>query len=450
LPDALRRYVLTVSVLGPSLALGVAALGAPEITAHDLLWCALLLPLAAIAECFPLHLTHKTNLNVGTAVYMAMILLLPPAIPGMIALLGAIAAHLWRRSEPVEAIFNIAQTGLYVTAAALTFGAVEQLQLGPRVGVLGSLGAILAASVVMHLVNTLLVTLAGALQLTVNPLRVWWVNLGLDLLPHLTLSALGAMAAQVAAHQPWILPVLVSPAFLVHHAVRQTTRLRGDTHEALASLVEVIELRDPYTAGHSRRVAALSRIIALRLRLTEQEADLIEQAGRVHDIGKAGVDSHLLTKPGRLTDDEWTQMRLHPTHGANVIARFAAYQNIVPLVRHHHESWDGSGYPDGLAADEIPFGARIIAVTDAFDALTTGRPYRAALSVDQALAVLRADAGQQWDPRVVDAMGDYLVETRGAVPSYRPATTELPLPREPLAVPRGAAVPTGAPSFGGQ
>lgn len=421
LPQRLLWYILLVSALGPLSALVVGAIRFTEISGRDLLWAAMLLTLATVAERFPLHLTHKTNINVTAAAFIVMLLLLPGWLPGLLALVASSAAQVLRRAEVMEALFNVGQTVLYITSATLLYDMLRGVQLGPDVGDFGSVGAIITVAIVMHLLNTGMVATAGALQLALNPIRVWATTIALDWMPHVTLCALGAIAAVLAKDQPLVLPFLALPGVLVHQSVRQTVQLRVDTHEALASLVEVMELRDPYTAGHSRRVAALAGIIARRLSLTAEEADLIEQAGRVHDIGKAGIDSAILSKPGKLDDSEWTQMKLHPVHGANVVARFAAYQNAARIVRHHHEALDGSGYPDALVGDDIPLGARIIAVADTFDALTTNRPYRDALTIATAIDILEQGAGRQWDERVVGVMCTYLRELNGELPTFRAA-----------------------------
>jgi HD-GYP domain-containing protein (c-di-GMP phosphodiesterase class II) len=443
LPTALRRYIILISRLGPALALAIAIARWTSLSFHDLLLASMLLVLAAIAERFPLHLTHKTNINVTAGAIMVMVLLLPAWLPGLLVLAASSLAQALRRTEPMEALFNIGQTVLYVMAATWAVDVLNGWHAGPDVGGIGYLGGIIAASIVMHLVNTGLVAMAGALQLGLNPFRVWFTTLALDWMPHITLCGLGVMAALLAADMPLILPVLALPVVLVHHSVRQTIQLRVDTHEALASLVEVMELRDPYTAGHSRRVASLSRTLALRLGMTAEEADIVEQAGRVHDIGKTALDSTILTKSGELTDAEWEQMRMHPVHGANVVARFAAYQNGALVVRHHHEAWDGSGYPDGLAGEAIPLGARIIAVADTFDAMTTNRPYRDGMSIAKAIEVLEGGAGRQWDARVVGAIVDWLGEQHGELPAFRAGGVPLPAVENPIESPRGAVVTVG-------
>ena len=142
----------------------------------------------------------------------------------------------------------------------------------------------------------------------------------------------------------------------------------------------------------------------MRLGLTTEEADEIESAGRVHDLGKVAIDPGILSNPGKLSPSEWQEMCEHPGLGATVIAKFNAFQHGHPLVRHHHERWDGAGYPDGLAGEAIPRGARILAVADTFDALTSDRPYRAGMSVEQALRILRQGAGEQWDAEIVEAL----------------------------------------------
>jgi HD-GYP domain-containing protein (c-di-GMP phosphodiesterase class II) len=426
----LLRYLLLISLAGPVIPWVVMALTWDLPDGRELLLAAMLLLMATAAERFPLHLTHKTNINITSAAVIAMILLLPAWLPGVVALLAASVAQYLRRAEVMEALFNVGQTVVYVVAGALCYQQLVGLDLGLRVGAFGSIGAIALTAVVMHLLNTGMVALAGALQLGLNPFKVWYSTIALDLMPQITLTALGTISALLATDYPMVLPFLALPALLVHQSVRQTVQLRTDTHEALASLVEVMELRDPYTAGHSRRVASLSRTLASRLGVLEEEADVIEQAGRVHDIGKAGIDSAVLAKEDTLSPAEWEQMRRHPELGANVVSRFAAYRHGSLIVRHHHEAWDGTGYPDGLAGEQIPLGSRIISVADTFDALTTNRPYRNARSVEEAVAILEDGAGRQWDPRIVEAMVGYLRERDGELPMFRPSGY-APLPAVP-------------------
>jgi HD-GYP domain-containing protein (c-di-GMP phosphodiesterase class II) len=176
--------------------------------------------------------------------------------------------------------------------------------------------------------------------------------------------------------------------------------------QSLLGLANALEARDPYTRGHSQRVGAWGRRLAMTLSLPAEEVDTITQAGLLHDIGKIGVPEVVMRKQGSLDLDEWTLMRNHPMVGSQIVAPFEFFAGGALAIRHHHERWDGSGYPDGLVGPSILLGARILAVADVFDALTSDRPYRAALSRDLALAYLSEEAGRTLDPDVVVAFLD--------------------------------------------
>ena len=166
-----------------------------------------------------------------------------------------------------------------------------------------------------------------------------------------------------------------------------------------------IERRDPYTLGHSTRVTELARSIAARLGCDGSDLEAIELGGPLHDIGKLKIRDDVLLKPGRLDEDELREIREHPAAGARLIRGVRSLRAALPCVLHHHERWDGGGYPFGLAGTAIPRPARILAVADAFDAMTSARPYRPALPVDSALAEVARCAGTQFDP---DASGAFL------------------------------------------
>jgi HD-GYP domain-containing protein (c-di-GMP phosphodiesterase class II) len=164
-----------------------------------------------------------------------------------------------------------------------------------------------------------------------------------------------------------------------------------------------VDLRDPYTGGHSRRVAHYCAGIFRQLALVGPEVDLIIAAARVHDIGKIGVPDHILNKPGLLTPEERAIMETHPDRGADLLLRYPDFARGVEIVRHHHESWNGKGYPSKLAGYAIPFGARVIAVADSYDAMTSDRPYRCGMTPARAAQILRERRGEQWDATIVDA-----------------------------------------------
>ncbi len=174
--------------------------------------------------------------------------------------------------------------------------------------------------------------------------------------------------------------------------------------DTLEALVAMLEARDPFTGGHSRRVAAYAARLAKHLGQTPDIVEEVRKAAVLHDIGKISLPDGILLKPGPLTPDEWREIRKHPTVGAELISKVSGLSSLAPLVRGHHERWDGQGYPDGLAGDEIPLSIRILAVADAFDAITTTRAYREAKSPAQACDILREGAGSQWCLTCVEAM----------------------------------------------
>ena len=168
----------------------------------------------------------------------------------------------------------------------------------------------------------------------------------------------------------------------------------------LSVLSGAIEARDPYTRGHSARVTALAEAVARKLGWSEERLASLRLGGPLHDIGKLAVSDEVLRKAGRLDDHELAQIREHPKTGARLMLRIAALRDAIPYVLYHHERWDGAGYPSGKAGEEIPLEARVLAVADAFDAMTSDRPYRRALTHEEALAEVERCAGTQFDPQI--------------------------------------------------
>jgi putative two-component system response regulator len=179
---------------------------------------------------------------------------------------------------------------------------------------------------------------------------------------------------------------------------RQTRRVRRTFLSAIASLVRTVEERDPYTAGHSRRVRHYAQHLADALRLDRRQCQQLRLAAKLHDIGKVGIPDGILHKPGKLTPDEERIIRAHPEMGERILAPIVRSREVLAAIRGYHERLDGSGYPDGLAGGQVPVLARLLAILDCFDALTTSRAYRPALPVPEALAILEAGAGSHFDP----------------------------------------------------
>ena len=191
------------------------------------------------------------------------------------------------------------------------------------------------------------------------------------------------------------------------------------------SLVSTLDAKDPYTRGHSERVALIARRLGTHLGLPEEDLRDIYLSGLLHDIGKIGIDDQILRKAGELTRDEFEQVKRHPVIGYNILAGLRNLRAILPGVRHHHESFSGTGYPDGLRGEQIPLMARIIAVADSYDAMSSDRPYRPGLKLDKLESILKDGAGFQWDPRVVAAYFAIREEVRLICDTYSPSRGTL-------------------------
>jgi diguanylate cyclase (GGDEF)-like protein/putative nucleotidyltransferase with HDIG domain len=354
----------------------------------------------------------------------------------------AIVAVEWsaRRDDWYYALFNIGALSLASLAAAAVFsvGWVDS-----RAGELVTAGAGLAAGGAYFVVNTALISLAMALE-GHDRWRAVWKERFSWLLPHYV--AFGAVGAAIALAYAaiglyglavFILPLLLmrkTMAAYLGHTEKSTKKLRKAAETirtqnvsleqanrllkerstaAMESLSATVDARDAYTAGHSRRVQQLALAIGRELGLSQAELDLLGHAALFHDIGKLAIPDAILLKPASLTADEWALMQRHADEGARIIDRLGFLNDAVPAIRHHHERFDGTGYPEGLSGDDIPLGARIIHVADALDSMLTTRIYRAARPADEALEELRRGSGGQFCPRCVSAL-ERLLQTESA------------------------------------
>jgi putative nucleotidyltransferase with HDIG domain len=219
------------------------------------------------------------------------------------------------------------------------------------------------------------------------------------------LLLLGIFIAAIYYYSPLLVPLAVVPLLLVHQAIDKEQKIQTQTRETLEILADTIDKRDTYTFKHSQRVAEYAVLTARRLGLPAEAQEAIRLAARVHDVGKIGVREALLNRPGALSAEELEEIRRHTVIGAEIVAKLQEYPQSKEAILYHHERWDGSGIYR-LAYDHIPIGARIIAVADAFDAMTSDRPYRRALSKDAACVELQEGKGSQFDPVVVEALID--------------------------------------------
>jgi diguanylate cyclase (GGDEF)-like protein/putative nucleotidyltransferase with HDIG domain len=319
--------------------------------------------------------------------------------------------HATQRPRPVQVAFNAAASSL---AVAATYAVYHSPYLDARdIGVFGRLAI---GSVVMFLANTAPVALVIALTEQKNALRVWRESYFWYFPYYLVGASIAAVMGFLSERLGWFAALSILPvAYVIYRSYRlYIARLEDEKHhvEQVASLhlrtiqalALAIDAKDHRTHDHLRRVQTYALQIAKELNLTAVETEALQAASLLHDIGKLAVPEHIISKPGRLTPEEFEKMKIHPIVGAEILAQVEFPYPVVPIVRAHHEKWDGSGYPDGLRGEEIPIGARILAVVDCLDALASDRRYRRALPLEEAMKVVESESGKAFDPRVVDIL----------------------------------------------
>ena len=348
-----------------------------------------------VAYRYPIHVRLRVKVSLASVPYCLMVVLLPSPLAATAAALAATAAELSVRVRRGLYPSDIAtesgrRTILVLVAATLAQAATLPLHLGlVAAALLLGTGDILTYPLVMARDE------APPWRVIRDATREAWAIEGIQYL-------LGLAAALAASRETWALASFVVPGVLVYRSFKRSTELQDGTRLLLERLADTVDLRDPYTGGHSRRVTAYCARLLAALGVEGAEVDLILAAARVHDIGKIGVPDAILNKPGTLTVEERALMETHPVLGADLLARQGGMGRGVDIVRRHHEAWDGTGYPAGLKGLDIPFGARVIAVADSYDAMTSDRPYRKGMPHATAVSILRARRGQQWEAALVD------------------------------------------------
>ena len=362
--------------------------------------------------------TVRARLSVSEVFVFAAVLWFGPAVATFIVALDTLVGTLWLQSRtrsPVRALFNVSAgvSAIWIAAHLFVLTAPPSATGRPQIGDL--LQPVLLLAVSYFTINSLLIAAALGFEQRTSPLELWRRNffwLGLN---HLVGAS---VAVLLVAYTPsiditalsLIVPLLVITYLTfrmslgrladAHHHVAQLNELYLSTVETLAMAVDA---KDQITHGHIRRVQVYTLELAKRLGVRDgQQLKAIEAAALLHDMGKLAIPEHILNKPGKLTPAEFDNMKRHTDIGADLLSSIRFPYPVVPIVRHHHENWDGTGYPAGLSGMDIPIGARILSVVDCFDALTSDRPYRPRLASEEAFAILMERRGRMYDPVVVD------------------------------------------------
>ena len=355
-------------------------------------------------------------------IHMASALLYGGWWAAVIAALSTLFGELARGNVPLKVAFNVAQRIVAVSLAALLYqslggqlppaylAAAVKLSSGP---VQRDLGLFFVFATVYFVSNSAAVNTAIVLSSNRSFREVWNLNTRGLLVYDLSASAIAILVAWLyTLFDMWIgfgsigLLGVIIPIVAVRHVYGLYHQLEHSGQELLQVMVKAIEARDPYTSGHSVRVSEMSRAVAVELGLPAREIECVETAALLHDVGKIHEEfAPLLRKEGRLTEEETALMQTHSERSADLVGIISKFQGFIQeSVRHHHERWDGQGYPYGLSKNNIPLGARIILIADTIDAMTTDRPYRKRLPLEAVIAELQKCKGTQFDPELIEVV----------------------------------------------
>jgi putative nucleotidyltransferase with HDIG domain len=364
------------------------------------------------------------RLSVSETFVFAGALLFGPSAATLIVVLDTLVISLWLQPgsrRTLRIVFNMAAPAIAIWTATHVFfttAGIPPLSVEQR-PILSLVAPLLLLALVYFLLNSWLIAGAIGFEKQVSPIAVWrdnffWLSLNYFsgasvaalLLPYLQ-GDQGAFIRVAGILLPLLLiSYLTFKTALgrVEDANQHLSQLNKLYLSTIETLAMAIDAKDQITHGHIRRVQQLAMGLAQKLGITDgHQLQAIEAASLLHDMGKLAVPEYILNKPGKLTPAEFERMKLHASVGADILSAINFPYPVVPIVRHHHENWDGTGYPDGLKGSDIPLGARILSIVDCFDALTSDRPYRPKLSDDDALAILRERRGSMYDPLIVDS-----------------------------------------------
>ena len=422
----LRAFLTAIVASGAAIiAHSVLSLHAPLLN-----WYALLLAALTIGGSrFTIQIPGRpATVSVSEVFVFASVLLFGPAVPVLtVAIDGLYISVTQKNRRLYRTLFNVAEPAISTWTAAQAFLAVAGVAPGAPLST--SMPVLVPAAVVMagvfFLFNSGLTAIAVALESGASPYELWRSHAWYLAVNYHAAASVATLAVSSGAHINFAVVGLVGPLLVLSYvAYREASTRADEAHRHVADvehlyrasvemLAIAVDAKDQVTHGHIRRVQRHTLRIAAAMGVTDaRELKAMEAGALLHDIGKLAVPDYVLNKPSALTPGEFETMKKHASMGARILTAVDFPYPIVPIVRHHHEQWDGRGYPDCLVGAEIPLGARILSVVDCFDALTSDRPYRPRLTDEQAIAILQSRRGTHYDPAVVDEFVELVPELR--------------------------------------
>lgn len=413
-----RAYVISVVLLGAAtVAYSVHRLYVEPIGSQWFIIAILTLLTGSFTVRVP---STNASLSVSETFVFAAVLLFGAAAGAITVLLECLIILFWMKPggrSVQRVLFNMAAPAIAIWVSGTAFywmsGIAPYSQHATSLQ--GLFLPLIAFTALYFLLNSWLVALALGFETDKSALDIWWTNFTWLSINYFSGASVAALIVTYSRELDFSTLAIIVPLLVVSYLTFRTAMGRVEDSNlhlselnrlylsTIETLAMAIDAKDQITHGHIRRVQAYAVGLAKQVGIVNDTLiKAIEAAALLHDMGKLAVPEYILNKPGKLTPAEFDKMKLHASVGADILSAIDFPYPVVPIVRHHHENWDGTGYPAGLKGTEIPIGARILSVVDCFDALTSDRPYRTALSDDQALAILSERRGSMYDPLIVD------------------------------------------------
>lgn len=416
LPAAARVYIVAVIGLGAiAIVRSVTSLIQQPVGSDWLVLAALTLLTGSFSIKVP---SVDARLSVSEAFVFASVLSFGPHVATVIVALDSLILTSWLRGPsraPLRALFNVAASALAISSATQLLAWMLPVYPAASAPVDRLLLPVFGLALSYFTINSWLIAVALAFERNGSAIEIWrnnflWLSLNylggasvalvlVSYLKNINLTAVGVMIPLLV-----VIYLTFRTAWgRLEDANKHVTQLNELYLSTIETLAMAVDAKDQITHGHIRRVQVYAVELARRVGVhDDRQIKAIEAAALLHDMGKLGIPEHILNKPGRLTAAEFDRMKQHADLGADLLSSIRFPYPVVPIVRHHHENWNGAGYPSGIAGTDIPLGARILSVVDCFDALTSDRPYRPRLSADEAFEIIRERRGTMYDPVVVD------------------------------------------------
>lgn len=405
IPAKLRNYIISLTIL----AIVVLAFLIYFFKISDISIVLLFGVLGAVAETFLILLPNIGAVSVSFAISLAAIILVGPlgaAVVDMMSIIfrmpyieGRGRVHIFK-SPIYKTVFNISQNIINAGISGSVYY-ISNLYIQSS-SVINPVSVILAIVAYLTLNTTFMAKLMSIVSHE-KFILTWKKNIQGTVINSMAVSCLGVIvAASYNSYGAGGVILFFIPLLLARYSFKLYIDMRNNYMDTVKALINAIEAKDPYTSGHAARVRNYSVNIAKSLQLSEKKIERIRTAALLHDIGKIGIDDNILKKCGKLTDKEYAAIKNHPTIGAEIIKDVGFLKDSMDIVKHHHERFDGKGYPDGLKGDEIPIEASILMLADSFDAMTTDRPYRKAMSIEEAIQEIIINSGTQFNPEIVE------------------------------------------------